>query len=383
MKTTESPPTSPSITNHSDIRKRFLALGEQQDAHEFFVYVVERIEKIVLEASKFRKSNLLEGSRQKSFVVSQSLNDISYDSDSLDRWKHMPLLGKMDSTLICISCQSRWSNSQLITNLSLYPPHRGNCTVNDCLAAFTMSEKVDDVYCPKCKTKRNVEKRLTLSKTPDILCLHFNRLSFGRSPRKISTNISFERNLNITFVTNPTISLKYEVDIENVPKIPLTTIEKTIPLGVKKSGRSKKLSTKQMNGHFKSINGDLNHYENGLVPHMNGSTSYKSSGRSSPMSSDTSSLSSTRSDYSYPIPIQRPQSPYFEVEENEYVLTSVVVHLGDHKGGHYVCYRATDPLENGSAPWLYMSDSSLKLVGFDDVKQQEAFMLFYQKRHNF
>lgn len=334
-----------------------------------------------MEASKFRKSSLLEGSRKNSFIVSQSSDDLAYDSDSFDRWKNMPLLGKMDSTLYCHHCHSQWSNSQHISNLSLYPPHKGNCTLNDCLAAFTMSEKVHEVYCPKCKVKRTVEKRLTLSKTPEILCIHFNRLSFGnQSARKINTKISFDRSLNITSVTNHTMAVKQDIDIE-LPPMFLGGTERTVPLLGRRSkppsGRKKTLPKSNLDPTIVLLNGHSHNNENGVI-HLNGNHS-QNSGRSSPFSSDTSSLSSNVSDFS--LALQR-KSPFdYNDEENEYILTSVVVHLGDHSGGHYVCYRATNPTENNTSPWLYISDSSLRLVSFEEVKTQEAFMLFYQKKY--
>lgn len=251
-------------------------------------------------------------------------------------------------------CGNTWSTTQNIFNLSLYPPYNGTCTLIDCLAAFTMSELVKGVYCPTCKKKRTVEKRLTLSKTPEILCIHFNRLSFSRSLRKIDTKIQFERNLDISFVTNHYSEKK---KISKYLIFPQSYIEFSQSLETKeKENNAKQINGSKMNGHPQS--NTLNGYKT-----ANGDDSYKTMNGVNKENDNLSDSSSTT-----------------ESGDESYILTSVIVHIGNHSGGHYICYRAIDPLSETS-PWVMMSDTNLRLVKFEDVKKQEAFMLFYQKAH--
>ena len=57
-----------------------------------------------------------------------------------------------------------------------------------------------------------------------------------------------------------------------------------------------------------------------------------------------------------------------------YRLISVIEHRGNAFHGHYVCYRR-DP-RTGS--WLFISDSVVNSVKWQDVQQCQAYMLFYE-----
>jgi ubiquitin C-terminal hydrolase len=57
-----------------------------------------------------------------------------------------------------------------------------------------------------------------------------------------------------------------------------------------------------------------------------------------------------------------------------YRLVSVIEHRGNAFQGHYICYRR-DP-SNGS--WLFISDSKVISVNWQDVQQCQAYMLFYE-----
>lgn len=304
--------------------------------------MLDQIDTVITKQIKNRRKNFIQGRRNDIF----SLNP----RDTI-KWDNIPLLGKMDSSLHCRVCGNTWSTTQNIFNLSLYPPYNGTCTLIDCLAAFTMSELVKGVFCPTCKKKRTVEKRLTLSKTPDILCIHFNRLSFSRSLRKIDTKIQFERNLDITFVTNHYSEKK---KISKYLIFPQSYIEFSQSLATKENGNDQ-INEYKMNGHInksKSING-----------FSNGSRNFRSMNGIAKENDSLSDSSSTT-----------------EPADESYILTSVIVHIGNHSGGHYICYRAIDPLSETS-PWVMMSDTNLRLVKFEDVKKQEAFMLFYQREN--
>ncbi|EEB05717.1 ubiquitin carboxy terminal hydrolase Ubp7 [Schizosaccharomyces japonicus yFS275] len=78
-----------------------------------------------------------------------------------------------------------------------------------------------------------------------------------------------------------------------------------------------------------------------------------------------------------------------------YRLTGIIVHAGTLDSGHYTCYvlshkcvtRQTvdEPELKKDEPgmeerqWLYISDSTVKLVTWEEVSRAEAYMLFYER----
>jgi len=62
-----------------------------------------------------------------------------------------------------------------------------------------------------------------------------------------------------------------------------------------------------------------------------------------------------------------------------YELFGLVVHSGSMAGGHYVAYVRKRPIR-GTPAWYYFSDSVHKrLSSFQEVKKQQAYILFYQQ----
>jgi len=62
-----------------------------------------------------------------------------------------------------------------------------------------------------------------------------------------------------------------------------------------------------------------------------------------------------------------------------YELFGLVVHSGSMAGGHYVAYVRKRPIR-GTPAWYYFSDSQHKrLSSFQEVKKQQAYILFYQQ----
>ena len=57
-----------------------------------------------------------------------------------------------------------------------------------------------------------------------------------------------------------------------------------------------------------------------------------------------------------------------------YRLTAVIEHQGDAFFGHYVSYRR----DLSSDGWLFVSDNTVRPVGWNVVRQCQAYMLFYE-----
>lgn len=367
------------------MKERFLASGHQHDAHEFLTFVVEQIEKSILSDLRHQKrQKILNGNRLSFF----GKNMINIDGDVISIEK-MPFLGKIESVLYCNTCDSSWIKSQNIFNLSLYPPQKdGPCTVVECLNSFIKSETVNGVICRNCQCSRTVTKRLTLSKVPDILCLHFNRLTLNNDAKdnpsiiKNYSKIEFERSLNISFITN------HMNNLEN-------KFCQNYPLFIRRYFR--RIMTRK--NYFYSISSDAiknatKTHEEYLSYCPSSDSDYELdcdiSGTSSPSTGTTSNCSDEGD--MYPCNYKTDSDNEFNslddiIESNlvdsfndyDYVLKAVITHQGNHQRGHYVCYRSNSP-ESEDGNWVEISDSSIRSVSFKDVQSKDAFMIFYQKR---
>ncbi|KAI8923549.1 hypothetical protein BC831DRAFT_470612 [Entophlyctis helioformis] len=63
-------------------------------------------------------------------------------------------------------------------------------------------------------------------------------------------------------------------------------------------------------------------------------------------------------------------------KEYVYDLYSVIVHHGSSGAGHYICFVWNPSL----AAWFEVNDGSVRQVGQDVVEEQQAYMLFYNRR---
>lgn len=331
-------PIKPRIISDIGVKKKFLAGSEQHDAHEFLAYVIEQIDSALLKQTKVNYCRIDE-SRLDRFLSTKctSLFD-----------QKLPFHGKIESTLECCSCHSSWSNSEKFSNLTLYPPHNKSCTLVDCLNDFTKTERLEGVSCRKCGQLGDVLKRLTILKEPDTLCIHINRSMISSldndeiNYQKLNTLVEFERILDISFLSANPISNSNS--LKSKLYHPASKLKRA-PFPV----RIMKESSKSFNAYDRTPT-PTPRFDQILSLYLRTSTLFQSQ----------SSVEETTG-------------------ENEYVLTAVVVHKGDHKGGHYVCYRSTRP-DDGDSPWVEISDANLAVEPFSVVKNQEAFMLFYQKK---
>lgn len=65
----------------------------------------------------------------------------------------------------------------------------------------------------------------------------------------------------------------------------------------------------------------------------------------------------------------------------QYLLSSVIVHLGNSASGHFICYRrkSTSTPSNTSSKWYLTSDSAVREVSEKEVLSASAYMLFYER----
>jgi len=66
-------------------------------------------------------------------------------------------------------------------------------------------------------------------------------------------------------------------------------------------------------------------------------------------------------------------SVHLQIQSVRYVLESVVEHVGNAFGGHYVCYR-----RSAASAWYRISDARVVETSWQAVSQCQAYMLFYR-----
>jgi len=90
-----------------------------------------------------------------------------------------------------------------------------------------------------------------------------------------------------------------------------------------------------------------------------------------------------------------------EDEPVMYRLYGVVVHIGSMLGGHYIAYTAIpgavvatagaaaeakekekEPSKKSDRQWCYISDTTVKLVSFEEVLKAKAYLCFYERLYN-
>lgn len=166
-----------------------LATYEQQDAHEFFISMLDRIHDKEGKASLAIKDN---GDCQ--CIVHRAFygllrSDVTCASCGYTSTTHDPC---MDISLDLSACNS--SRNGFASKSS-----KPNESLLGCLDLFTRPEKLgpdQKLYCENCQEKQDALKQMSIKKLPLVLCFHIKR--FEHSPtRKMSRKI--DRHMQFPF----------------------------------------------------------------------------------------------------------------------------------------------------------------------------------------
>nr|OQO27806.1 hypothetical protein B0A51_04619 [Rachicladosporium sp. CCFEE 5018] len=173
--------------------------SQQQDAKEFFDFLIDCLHEDL--NSHWQKSPLKaltpqqEAAREsapKLFTIAMEWERITHRdrSDILDLFG-----GQHISRLRCLSCGFTSSTWEYFMSISVEIPSQGQATLQDCLKQYTSEERLEDGWnCPKCKGQREATKRITITRAPQFLVIHFKRFRStwgGRSAAKVHTLIDF------------------------------------------------------------------------------------------------------------------------------------------------------------------------------------------------
>ncbi|XP_021937087.1 ubiquitin carboxyl-terminal hydrolase 3-like isoform X4 [Zootermopsis nevadensis] len=168
---------------------------QQQDAHEFLRYMLDRLhtELLHLLPDFTLKDNpyISLGHKSRSSIVTSVFG------------------GTLQSEVRCLNCSSESKKHDPFLDLSLDIPEKFQllkktkdsedlpppCNLADCLTSFIEVEELAETelyYCNNCKSKQRSTKRFWIRRLPNVLCLHLKRFRWHNSLRtKIDTNISF------------------------------------------------------------------------------------------------------------------------------------------------------------------------------------------------
>uniref|UniRef100_T1IK79 Ubiquitin carboxyl-terminal hydrolase n=1 Tax=Strigamia maritima TaxID=126957 RepID=T1IK79_STRMM len=171
---------------------------QQQDAHEFLRYVLDRLHVELLNILPFpHSSSPFIGPVGKSTIVSFIFG------------------GMLQNEVKCLSCGTESKKHDPFLDLSLDIPYQfqiknskddaGATTskLSDCLQSFTELEELADTelyYCSNCKKKQKSTKKFWIRRLPNVLCLHLKRFRWSNYYRtKLDNYVEFPvRGLNMT-----------------------------------------------------------------------------------------------------------------------------------------------------------------------------------------
>ena len=150
--------------------------GRQEDAHEFFLRLVERME----EASLAPHGKGLPPAVAQTSEVGQLFG------------------GRLCSKLVCSRCSRASTTYEPFFDLSLELARAPS--VRAALKAFTATETLSgaNAYrCERCAKRVKATKRLTIHATPHVLALQLKRFGFGRYAGKIRRKIAFDEEIDL------------------------------------------------------------------------------------------------------------------------------------------------------------------------------------------
>jgi ubiquitin C-terminal hydrolase len=220
----------------SEVRKKFFAGFEQQDAEEAYSCIVQQIQEELKENVKIHFNNKLSSIQvYKYFVDEMKTKDPTqknYHAEKRqlkkDMWKEYLtnkayreienylqknyskvmefFTGFLHSCIQCPHCQYSSNKFDPFTHISLPVINKSSVNLMDCLKEFCKEEILDDNNlwsCKECKKKVRAHKKMQLWSLPGILVIQLKRFDQNRI-NKITNLINFPlENLDLKNMISP------------------------------------------------------------------------------------------------------------------------------------------------------------------------------------
>jgi len=213
---------------------------DQQDAKEFLELLLDQLHEDV---NAMWSRTPLKALTAEQEARRESMPTFLVAKTEWDRFTHRSLsfvqglfAGQHASKLTCLTCAFTSTTYEAFTALSVEIPPKsgpGGITLDDCLRSYCSEEQLltDNAWhCPRCKTTRDAAKRITLTRAPQFLVVHFKRFATTASSssfslrsnkgtaRKISTPVDFPlNNLDIGPYMLPAPSAEEAAHISRLP----------------------------------------------------------------------------------------------------------------------------------------------------------------------
>jgi ubiquitin carboxyl-terminal hydrolase 3 len=164
---------------------------QQQDAHEFMRYLLDRLhtELLTLIPTATNNSPFVGLPRGSSTIVTAIFggilqNEVNCLICGMESKKHDPFLD------LSLDIPSHFT-------AKTPTPKNGEpiCHLSDCLSSFTEIEQLEDTelyMCSNCKTRQKSTKKFWIRRLPNVLCLHLKRFRWNLYFRvKVDTYVEF------------------------------------------------------------------------------------------------------------------------------------------------------------------------------------------------
>lgn len=171
-----------------------------QDANDFYIFVMEYLHEDLNVFWRNPPPHVLSKQEEES---REQLPMFLAASIEWDRWSKRErslisdlFAGQHASQLRCLTCKNTSTTYEPWYNLSIELPSRGNVKLEECLASYCRDERLGrghEWQCPHCQKTREATKRITLTKAPPYLVVHFKRFHADSSgnAHKVSTVVNF------------------------------------------------------------------------------------------------------------------------------------------------------------------------------------------------
>lgn len=191
---------------------------QQQDAHEFMRYLLDRLHEELLALLPLGGASSLSTSLSAS-ASSSTASQFYYQPLAAGvRSSHtvvtMVFGGILQNEVTCLECRMESKKHDPYLDLSLDIPasfaSKGNrskdpdqvCRLEDCLKSFTDVEELEDTelyMCRSCNRRQRSTKKFWIRRLPNVLCLHLKRFRWSSFMRtKVETYVEFPiRGLNM------------------------------------------------------------------------------------------------------------------------------------------------------------------------------------------